>query len=342
MPLKSSKRQRPEGSTKGSNINDSCNSIYFESYGNLSVHCLMLRDGPRMEMYTRALAQSKSAIDGKIVVDVGSGTGILSMICARTCSPKHIYAIEANKFIADLSRMIIEQNGLQDMITVINKPVEEVDISDWKHPNEKAGVIISEWMGFYLVHEAMLDSVLWARDFLCDPNPLIMPSSCRIWAAIVSNDKFRETELEIWRNPTVCGIDMSSIGMARAVELTSSPQIEVLEAEQLLSKPVVAFDMDLNTLDRLGFSTLPLKANVSLKIEKEGIFSSVGLWFDVSFKGTDVALDTSPFQPATHWKQTNVFLGCWAPVPVGTPIEFLLNISRPDPTERQYTITIET
>ena len=302
----------------------------------------MLRDSPRMETYAKALAQSKSAIEGKIVIDVGSGTGILSMMCAKQCNPKHIYAVEANRYIADLSRVIIEQNGLQEIITVINKPVEEVDLSDWKHVGEKARVVISEWMGFYLVHEAMLDSVLWARDFLCEPNPLLLPSHCRIWAAIVSNEKFRNDELEVWRNPITCGIDMSSIGMARAVELTAAPQIEVLDPCQLLSPPVVAFELDLSTLNRLGFAAVPLKTNVSLKIETEGVFSSVGIWFDVSFRGTDQVLDTSPFHPATHWKQTNVFLGCWAPVPVGCPIDFSLTISRPDPTERQYTITIET
>lgn len=302
----------------------------------------MLRDSPRVETYARALAESRSAIEGKIVIDVGSGTGILSMLCAKQCNPKHVYAIEANRYISDLSRMIIDQNGLQDVITVINKPVEEVDFSDWRHDGEKASVVISEWMGFYLVHEAMLDSVLWARDFLCEPNPLIMPSNCRIWAAIVSNEKFRSEELEVWREPLLCGIDMSSIGMARAVELTATPQIEILEPCQLLSQPVVAFDLDLSTIDRLGFAAIPMKAALNLKIETAGVFSSVGLWFDVSFRNTDVVLDSSPFHPPTHWKQTNVFLGCWAPVPVGTPIDFVLNISRPDPTERQYTITIET
>jgi len=340
MPLKSSKRSRPESGAK-TPINEACNSFYYDSYGNLSVHTLMLRDQPRMETYARALAQSKSAIEGKIVVDVGSGTGILSMICAKQCNPKHVYAIEANRYIADLSRVIIEQNGLQDIITVIIKPVEEVNLDDWNHPGEKASVIISEWMGFYLVHEAMLDSVLWARDFLCEPNPLIMPSHCRIWAAIVSNEKFRNEELEIWAKPVI-GIDMSSIGMARAVELTATPQIEILEPSQLLSQPVVAFDFDLSTVDRLGVAAMPLKASLCLKIETEGVFSSVGIWFDVSFKGTDVVLDSSPFHPATHWKQTNVFLGCWCQVPVGIPIDLTLIIARPDPTERQYTITIET
>lgn len=343
MPLvKSSKRSRPENERKQASVSDHCNAVYFDSYGNLSVHALMLRDKPRVELYSQALAQSRPAIEGKIVIDVGSGTGILSMICARQCAPKHVYAIEANRYIADLSRVIIEQNGLQDMITVINKPVEDVDLSDWKHPEEKASVIVSEWMGFYLVHEAMLDSVLWARDFLCEPNPLILPSNCRIWTAIVSNEKFRNEELEVWGQPLICGIDMSSIGMARAAELTATPQIEVLDPSQLLSEPVVAFEIDIAKVDRLGFAALPLKANLSLKIENSGVFSSVGLWFDVSFKGTNIVLDTSPFHPSTHWKQTNVFLGCWAPVPVGTPIEFCLTICRPDPTERQYTITIET
>jgi len=302
----------------------------------------MLKDKPRMEAYARAIEASKAQIEGKIVVDVGSGTGILSMICAKVANPKHVYAVEANRYIAEMSRMIIEQNNLQDRITVINKPVEEVDIDDWKHGTEKAGVIISEWMGFYLVHESMVESVLWARDFLCDPNALIMPSHCRIWAAVVSNEKFRNEELEIWRDPVICGIDMSSIGMARAVELTATPQIEIIDPSQLLSQPQIAFSYDLNNIDRLGFPCTPLASQLSLTIENEGIFSSIGIWFDVSFVGTDVVLDSSPFVAPTHWKQTNVFLGCWAPVPVGTPIDFNLVISRPDPSERQYTITIET
>lgn len=335
MPLK---RSRPE-----TGISEASNTMYFDSYGNMSVHSLMLKDTPRMEAYFSAIQKSKDMIDGKIVIDVGSGTGILSMMCAKTCSPKHIYAIEANRYIAGVSRLIIEQNGLQDMITVINKPVEEVDISDWKHGSEKAGVIISEWMGFYLVHESMLESVLYARDFLCDPNPLILPSTCRIWAAVVSNEKFRHEELECWGKPLpYAGIDMSSIGMARASELTSAPQIEILDPSQLLSVPKIAFELNLETMDRLAYPCTPMKTDMCLPIQTEGVFSSIGIWFDVSFKNTDVVLETSPFHPPTHWKQTNVFLGCWAGVPKGTPIDFTLIISRPDPTERQYTITIET
>ena len=340
MPLKSSKRIRPEAN-KATNITNACNSTYFESYGNLGFHALMLRDGPRMETYAKALAELKDSISGKIVIDVGSGTGVLSMMCAKLCDPKHIYAIEANGYIANVSRLVIEQNGLHDKITVINKAVEDVDSIDWKHGGEKAGVIISEWMGFYLVHEAMLDSVLWARDFLCVPHPIILPSSCRIWAAVVSNEQFRATELEVWKAPIVCGIDMSSIGMARAVELTAEPQIEILDPTQLLSKPKIAFELDLLTIDRLTFISAPLQTLMSLRIEKEGVFSSIGIWFDVSFSPSTV-LDTSPMSPPTHWKQTNVFLGCWACVPAGIPIDFNLVIARPDPTQRQYAITIET
>ena len=341
MPLKSSKRTRPEQNRTG-NIADSCNRTYYESYGNLSVHSLMLQDAPRMETYARALAELKDSIEGKIVIDVGSGTGILSMMCAKLCNPKHVYAVEANRYVSELSRLVIEQNGLHEHITVINKAVEDIELEDWKHGTEKAGVVISEWMGFYLVHEAMLDSVLWARDFLCVPNPVMLPTHCRIWAAVVSNEKFRSEELEIWKLPIICQIDMSSMGMARAAELTASPQIEVLHADQLLSKPQIAFELDLSTIDRLAFAAMPMKKQLSLRIDKEGVFSSIGIWFDVSFGNDSIMLDTSPFCPPTHWKQTNVFLGCWAPVPVGTTIDFQLVIARPDPTQRQYAITIET
>ena len=338
MPLK--KRSRQENGN--SQISSSCNEEYFDSYGNLSVHALMLKDAPRVESYARALAASKERIEGQIVIDVGSGTGILSMLCYKLCNPKHIYAVEANPYIANLSRMLIEQNCMSDKITVINKPVESVTFEDWEHGDQKASVVVSEWMGFYLVHEAMLDSVLYARDFLCSPNPLLLPSHCRIMAACVSNERFRFENMDLFQSPVICGIDLSAVALAINAELPGTPQTEVLAPDQVLSEPVVAFDFDLGKLDRLAFANTPLVTQLKMVTNKSGEFSSIGIWFDVSFEGTDIVLNTSPFHEATHWKQTNVFLGCWAPVPAGAEIEIKLTITRPDPTDRQYTITIET
>jgi len=44
-------------------------------------------------------------------------------------------------------------------ITLIKGKMEEVEL-----PVEKVDIIISEWMGYFLLYESMLDTVLVARD----------------------------------------------------------------------------------------------------------------------------------------------------------------------------------
>jgi predicted RNA methylase len=59
---------------------------------------------------------------------------------------------------ADVAEAIVEANGLGHVITVIKGRIEDVELP------ERVDVIVSEWMGFYLLHENMLPSVLCARD----------------------------------------------------------------------------------------------------------------------------------------------------------------------------------
>jgi protein arginine N-methyltransferase 1 len=53
----------------------------------------------------------------------------------------------------------VKKNGFGDKITIIKSKVEEAVL-----PVEKVDIIISEWMGYFLLYEAMLDTVLFARD----------------------------------------------------------------------------------------------------------------------------------------------------------------------------------
>lgn len=61
---------------------------YFEAYHDVSVHELMIKDRPRMEAYAKAIERAQKDICGKVVVDVGCGTGILSLLCARAGAKK--------------------------------------------------------------------------------------------------------------------------------------------------------------------------------------------------------------------------------------------------------------
>jgi len=91
-----------------------------------------------------AFVKNKHLFKDKIVMDVGSGTGILSMFAAQA-GAKHVYACDfAN--IVDKSRLIVEQNGLSDKITCIRGKIEEIELPE----GTKIDIIISEWMGYFL------------------------------------------------------------------------------------------------------------------------------------------------------------------------------------------------
>ncbi|KOM46242.1 hypothetical protein LR48_Vigan06g154800 [Vigna angularis] len=68
---------------------------YFHSYAHLGIHQEMIKDRVRTETYREAIMQHQSFIAGKVVVDVGCGTGILSIFCAQA-GAKRVYAIDAS------------------------------------------------------------------------------------------------------------------------------------------------------------------------------------------------------------------------------------------------------
>jgi FkbM family methyltransferase len=75
------------------------------------------------------------------VLDVGSGTGILSMFAAKA-GAKLVYAVDACPKICDVAKDLIKHNHLQYRVHVINKRVEDIEKFD-----ENIDIIISEWMG---------------------------------------------------------------------------------------------------------------------------------------------------------------------------------------------------
>lgn len=84
----------------------------------------MISDEPRTSTYLKAIQANSAWFKDKIVLDVGAGTGILSIFAARA-GAKHVYAVEFSE-TALMARKIIEENGLTEKITVIQRRIEEV------------------------------------------------------------------------------------------------------------------------------------------------------------------------------------------------------------------------
>jgi len=67
------------------------------------------------------------------------------------------------------------ENNLSDIITLKRGRLEDISIGV-----EKVDAIISEWMGYFLLFEGMLDTVIYARDHYLTPGGTILPNRCTI------------------------------------------------------------------------------------------------------------------------------------------------------------------
>ena len=91
-------------------------SLYFDSYADVTIHEEMIADRVRTSAYRAAILRNAESIRGKAVLDVGAGTGVLSVFCAQAGARK-VYAVEACS-IAEQAARIVRQNGLCDRIEV--------------------------------------------------------------------------------------------------------------------------------------------------------------------------------------------------------------------------------
>ncbi|XP_034236970.1 protein arginine N-methyltransferase 6 [Thrips palmi] len=298
---------------------------YFQSYEDLEVHHLMLNDQPRTEAYRHAINANKAMFKDKIVVDVGAGTGILSIFCAQA-GAKKVYAIEASN-LAELMKEVVKENKLTDQIEVIQSRVEDVELPD----GQKADVLVSEWMGFYLLHEGMLDSVLNARDRLLKEGGLMFPDKADIWAAPCCLPSL----YDFWED--VQGVSMQCVGKAWRKKKASSPEVMTIDPEDLLGAGNLVKSINLATVCLADLEKISVKHVVAAN--SGGRYQGVCVWFTVRFP-SGLVLSTAPSAPSTHWKQTAIVLPEERTVEEAEPLAWELTMTRDPEAVRHYNIEL--
>ncbi|PIA35395.1 hypothetical protein AQUCO_03500047v1 [Aquilegia coerulea] len=283
---------------------------YFQSYSHVGIHEEMIKDRIRTETYRAAITQYQSSIAGKVVVDVGCGTGILSIFCALA-GAKRVYAVDASEIA-----------------------IQDVEIE------EEVDVIISEWMGYMLLYESMLGSVVVARDRWLKPGGLILPSHASLYMAPITHTERYSESIDFWRN--VYGIDMSAMLPLAKQCAFEEPSVETITGENVLTWPIVVKHVDCYTIttQELESVTARYKFTSMMRAPLHGF----AFWFDVEFSGPAILptnshtqslrssitasdtnslgssqskkrvksdevliLSTAPEEPPTHWQQTLLY-----------------------------------
>ena len=174
-------------------VRDSDDS-YFNSYSYFEIHKDMLSDKARTGAYRDALTKNLTLINDANVLDVGCGTGILSMFAARDGGARNVVGVDGSYRIADVARMNVGANGLQDKIEIIEGKLEDMD----SIRGAPFDVIVSEWMGYGLFFESMLDTVLYARDKYLKPDGALLPDVCCI--KIAGFTKLATVDFDFWND----------------------------------------------------------------------------------------------------------------------------------------------
>lgn len=122
------------------------------------------------------------------MLDVGCGTGILSMFAADA-GAKLVIGIDMSNII-DQAQKIVKANGFEDRVVLIKGKMEDVQL-----PVDHVDIIISEWMGYFLLYESMLDTVLLARDKYLVPGGLMFPDEATMYLAAIEDEDYKDEKI---------------------------------------------------------------------------------------------------------------------------------------------------
>ncbi|XP_058384078.1 protein arginine N-methyltransferase 7 isoform X3 [Diceros bicornis minor] len=150
----------------------------------------MLHDKDRNIKYYQGIRAAVSRVKDRgqkaLVLDIGTGTGLLSMM-AVTAGADFCYAVEVFKPMADAAVKIVEKNGFSDKIKVINKHSTEVTVGPDGDMPCRANILITELFDTELIGEGALPSYEHAHSHLVQENCEAVPHRATVYAQLVES-----------------------------------------------------------------------------------------------------------------------------------------------------------
>jgi SAM-dependent methyltransferase len=270
----------------------------------------MVSDRPRTNAFAAAIREVVQP--GDVVLDVGTGTGILAMLAAKAGARK-VYAIDATD-IAKVAIDLVKANGLSDQIQILRGRAGELQL------DQKVDLIISEWLGNAAFAEGMLHAVLGARDRNLTPTGRMLPAKVRVLIAPLDEPILYNNEGPGFWRARIHDLDFSSLQEA---ELAQGRTMQIrVEPAAMLAPGQTLLEIDLLTAST---EDVWFEGQLEFVPVRDGVLNGFCAWFEADLSRS-VLLDTGPLSPETHWAQTYMSFSP-RPVRAGERVEVRVDFS---------------
>lgn len=254
-----------------------------------SWHLPIINDPERIGVYAQALEQSVRP--HMSVLEIGAGSGILSMIAARA-GARHVYACEMEPRLAQVAQENINKNGLADRITLLVKKSTDLQIgTDLPEPVD---LLVSEIVDNALLGEEVLPTLEDAQARLVKPQAVILPTRMALCGALIGGAPWTK----FCRASSVNGFDLSALNQLAPPK--SIVADHGLVPDDLLSEIHTLFEFDFSQPAHHPASS----AQLDVSVRQAGTLDGLLQWIRLDF-GQGLVFEN---RPPTHYAQS------WTPV----------------------------
>jgi protein arginine N-methyltransferase 1 len=259
------------------------------NFSDLLIHELMLSDAVRVDSYAAAIRKHVGPED--VVVDLGTGTGILALL-ARQRGARRVYAIDHSRILA-LAEFVARENRLDGIDFV------QCHSADF-NPPEKVDVILHEQIGGYLIDEDMIRNIADLRDRLLAPGGRILPALFDLFLEPIALKDERRVPF-LWEQ-TLHGLEFGATKawLETHADVARSPlnnRIFSEDASHLLCEPEPVLTLDLMTARPETFAR---SVRFRKAIARPGPLDGFCLYFRVRFDD-EIQFENGPFDRRTSW-----------------------------------------
>ncbi|MCU0836212.1 MAG: 50S ribosomal protein L11 methyltransferase [Chromatiaceae bacterium] len=242
----------------------------------------MVTDRPRIDAYARALQQAIGT--GTVVIDIGAGTGIFSLLaCQYGATQTH--AVEPDEAI-EVARTMSGANGCGDRVEFHQTLSTKLTLS------RPADVIVSDLRGVLPLFQHHIGAIADARRRLLAPGGVLIPARDRLWVALIEAPKLYRPYAEPWlRNDY--GLDLSA-GQPLVVNTWRKVNAK---AEELLVPP-----QHWATLDYYSIEQPDVAGELTWTAERTGTAHGLAVWFDAEL-AEGIGFSNAPGEPELIYGQ---------------------------------------